>query len=309
MLRRIALFGPGRVGESAAHLIARRDLCRELVLIGIDDAQTRGIALDIQESAPAIGFDTRVTGGADPALCEGAELIILTAGIPRAPGMSREDVLRTNQVIIDSLCDAVRRHAPDALVLVVSNPVDLLTHRVRIRTGLPRSRVIGQAGLLDASRMASFIAQTTGLSVQDVRAMVIGGHGDTMLPLPRFSSVSGVPVTSLLDQGQLDEIMRRTREGGGEILALRGNASAYDAPAAAIASMVDAIAHDRRRLLPGVAVLDGEYGEYDVALGVPLVLGREGIERIVELPLDTDEAHAFRAACQHARQARAPESP
>jgi malate dehydrogenase len=222
-----------------------------------------------------------------------SDLVVVTAGFPRKPGMSRSDVLAANVKIIDEVTDHIVEHAPDAIVLVVSNPVDTLTYRVAQRTGWPRSRVFGQAGVLDASRMAAFIAEETGFSALDITTIVLGGHGDTMVPMPRYCTVNGVPVSNFIAPDRLEAIIERTRKGGAEILALRKNSSAYDAPAAAVAAMVDAISNNRRRLMPCVALLEGEYGKRDIAMGVPCVLDERGLSEVVELELDERERADF----------------
>lgn len=292
-MEKIAIIGAGRVGESTAQFLAKEDTCRELVLVDVREGAAEGAALDIQETAPLFGFDTRLSGGTDMSLISGAGLVIVTAGVPRKPGMSRSDVLDTNVRIMDEIVDAALVHAPDAMLLVVSNPVDVLTWRAWQRSGWDRSRVIGQAGVLDSSRMAAFIALKTGFSVKDIQALVLGGHGDAMVPMLRYSTIAGIPVEQFLDRESIDKLVERTRHGGAEILALKQTSSAYDAPAAAIAEMVDAIALNRRRVLPTVAILQGEYGEHDVAMGVPCVLGKGGMERIVELELNAEERTMF----------------
>ncbi len=298
-MRKVAIVGAGRVGEATAQVLAEKEVCREVVLLDVREGAPQGVALDIMQTAPLAGFDTRVVGSNDPADLAGAELVVVTAGHPRKPGMSRSDVLATNLAVIDGIVDQVLEWAPQAVLLMVTNPVDVLTWRAWQRTGWPRTRVFGQAGVLDAARMAAFIAQATGFSVKDITTLVLGGHGDAMVPLPRLSTVNGVPVGHFLDEAQIQDIIRRTRDGGAEILALRRISSAYDAPGAAVAAMVEAIARDRRRLMPCVAVLQGEYGVRDVAMGVPCVLGAGGVEQVVELALDAEERDAF------ARSARA----
>ena len=300
-MKKIAIVGPGRVGESTAQILAKESLCRELVLLGIDDGAARGIALDIQESAPLFGFDTRVSGGADPALLAGAELVIMTAGQPRKPGMSRAQLRDANLTVLHAVVDNVVRHAPEAMLLLVSNPVDVLTHAAWRRTGWPRRRVFGLSGVLDSARMASFVAEASGYSVRDVTALVIGGHGDEMVPLPGYTCINGIPIKHFLDEAAIAGIIERTRRGGAEILALKQTSSAYDSPAAAIAAMVEAVVRDRKRILPCVAVLDGEYGERDIALGVPVVLGEGGVEKVVELPLTEDERGALRRSADSVR--------
>jgi len=301
-MQKIAIVGAGRVGESTAHFLAKADVSRQIILTDVREGVAKGAALDIHESAPLFGFDTRVAGDTDPKALAGAELVVITAGIPRKPGMSRSDVLDTNVAIMDSIMDDVVRYAPDAKVLIVSNPVDVLTYRAWRRSGWPRERVFGQAGVLDSSRMASFVAMETGLSVMDIDAMVLGGHGDAMVPMIRYTTVSGIPVSFFLDDAAIERIIERTRHGGAEILALKQTSSAYGAPAAAITAMVEAIAHDRERVLPTVAILDGEYGESDIAMGVPCILGKGGLEQIVELDLNDEEAAMFLASLDGVRE-------
>ena len=307
-MQKVAIVGAGRVGETTAQILAEQEICREVVLIDIRDDVPQGVALDIFQTAPFFEFDTRVSGSNDPAAMKDAEVVIITAGVPRKPGMSRSDVLGTNVAVIDGIVDDMLRYAPDAIAIVVTNPVDVLTYRVWQRTGWPRERVLGQAGVLDASRMAAFIALETGFSTRDITTMVLGGHGDSMVPVPRFCTVNGVPVSHFIDDARLDEIVQRTRDGGAEILALRKNSSAYDAPGASVAAMIDAISHHRNRLLPCVAILQGEYGEDDVAMGVPCVLSHSGLQQVVDLGLDAGENAMFResAASVKADIARLP---
>ena len=300
-MNKIAIVGAGRVGEATAQFIAQQELCSELVLIDVREGAAQGVALDIAQTAAHLRFDTRLAGGSDLALMAGAELVVITAGIPRKPGMSRSDVLEANLTVIDGIIDNMQHYAPDAFILMVTNPVDVLTYRAYRRGGWDRKRVIGQAGVLDASRMAGFIAEATGFSVRDITTIVLGGHGDSMVPVPRFCTVNGVPVGNFLDQDTLDQIVQRTRDGGAEVLALRENSSAYDAPGASVAAMVDAISHGRRRLLPCVCILDGEYGQADIAMGVPCILGASGVESIVELPLNEAEQRLFKASAEQVR--------
>jgi len=300
-MNKISIIGAGRVGESAAHNLAKNELCREIVLIDIKEGMPQGTALDIQQSAPIFDFDTKLSGSNDLAAVRDSDLVIITAGIPRKPGMSRSDVLDTNLGVIHDVVDQVKAVAPDAMVLMVTNPVDVLTYAAWHRLGWSRNRVFGMAGVLDSARMASFIAAETGFSVKDVTAMVLGGHGDTMVPMTRFTCINGIPVEHFLSAEKVARIVQRTRDGGAEILTLRKTASAYDAPAAAIATMVDAISRNRRQILPGVAILDGEYGQRDIAMGVPIVLGQHGMEQVVELPLDDAERAMFARSIEHVR--------
>jgi len=276
-MNKIAIIGAGRVGESTAQILAKEELCRELVLLDIHEGMPQGVALDIQESASLLRFDTRVTGATDPAAIAGADIIIVTAGIPRKPGMSRSDVLGTNLSIIDKIVADALEHAPDAMLIMVTNPVDVLTWYAWQKSGWSRQRVFGQSGALDTARMTSFIAMETGYSIKDISALVLGGHGDAMVPLPRFTDIAGIPITHFLSEERIHQINQRTRQGGGEILALKQHSSAYDSPAAAVAIMVDAISYNRRRILPCVSVLDGEYGQHDIAMGVPAVLTETGL--------------------------------
>ncbi len=300
-MKKISIVGAGRVGESTAHNLAKAELCREIALIDIVVGAPQGTALDIQESAPVFGFDTRLTGHNELDALANSDLIIITAGLPRKPGMSRSDVLNVNVPIITSIMDEAKRAAPDAIVIMVTNPVDVLTYVAWKRTGWDRRRLLGLSGVLDSTRMASFVAMETGLSVKDITAMVLGGHGDTMVPLPRFTCINGIPIAQFLSKDQIERIAKRTREGGAEILALRKNSSAYDAPAAAVATMVDAIRHDRQRILPCVALLDGEYGQQGICMGVPVVLGERGVERVVELDLNAEEKAAFSGSAGQVR--------
>jgi malate dehydrogenase len=300
-MNKISVIGAGRVGEATAQVLAQQGLCQEIVLLDVREGAASGAALDILQSGSYFEFDTRVFGGSDPGLLTGSDLVIITAGSPRKPGMSRSDVLDVNRGVIDVIVDEILTYAPDSMLLMVSNPVDVLTWHAWKRTGWDRHRVFGQAGVLDASRMACFIAEETGLSMKDIHTMVIGGHGDFMVPLTRFSTINGVPVTSVLDEKTIARISKRTQHGGSEILALRKNSSAYNAPASAIATMVDSISRNRRRVLPCVCVLAGEYGQDNITAGVPAILGRAGIEKVLELPLDEAEQTGFRASVDSIR--------
>jgi malate dehydrogenase len=300
-MNKISIIGAGRVGETTAQTIAQLGMCNEVVLLDVREGAAAGAALDIRQTAPFFGFDVTVTGGSDPALLKDSELVIITAGSPRKPGMSRSDVLDINRAVIDSILDEVLEYAPDCLLLLVTNPVDVLTHHAWKRTGWDRNRVFGQAGVLDASRMASFIAEETSLSIKDINTMVIGGHGDLMVPLTRFSSINGLPASTFLDQDTVERVNNKTRHGGAEVLELRQTSSAYNAPAAAVATMVDAIANDRRHVLPCVCILDGEYDQQDITTGVPAVLGGKGIEQVIELPLDEAEQEGFLASIESIR--------
>ena len=310
-MQKVAIIGAGRVGETAAEILAEQETAREVVLIDVREDAPQGVALDIAQMAPFFDFDTRVTGSNDPSAIAGAEVVVVTAGVARKPGMSRSDVLEVNVRVIDGIVDDILQYAPKAIVIMVTNPVDVLTYRVWQRTGWPRERVLGQAGVLDASRMAAFIAMETGFSSRDITTIVLGGHGDSMVPVPRFCTINGLPVSQFISPERMAEIVQRTRDGGAEILALRKNSSAYIAPGASIAAMVDAISRHRNRLLPCVALLEGEYGQRDIAMGVPCVLSRTGLQRVIELDLDSDESAAFAASATGVREdiARLPVAP
>jgi len=300
-MQKVAIIGSGRVGETTAQILAEQETAREVVLIDIREDAPQGVALDIAETAPFFKFDTRVTGSNDPAAMRDADVVVITAGVPRKPGMSRSDVLDINVQVIDGIVADVVRHAPDAIIIMVTNPVDVLTYRAWQKTGWPRERVLGQAGVLDASRMAAFIAMETGFSAHDITTIVLGGHGDSMVPVSRYCTVNGVPVSHFIDEQRMAEIVQRTRDGGAEILALRKISSAYDAPGASVAAMVDAISHRRNRLLPCVAPLQGEYGQRDIAMGVPCILAGDGLVRVVELDLNAEEKSAFEASAAGVR--------
>jgi malate dehydrogenase len=291
MLEKVAVVGAGNVGATAAQRLAEKSLARTVVMIDVVEGVPQGKALDQWQSGPIEGFDTRVVGtnGYDEA--SGAEVFVVTAGIARKPGMSRDDLVKTNAGIVRSVSEQIARVAPKAIVVVVSNPLDVMCYVAMKTTRFPRERIIGMAGVLDTARYRTFLAEAMNVSVKDIQAMVLGGHGDTMVPLVSYTTVSGIPVTQLLEQSKLGAILDRTRNGGAEIVAFLKTGSAYYAPSAAAVEMVEAIALDRRRLLPCSAWLQGEFGLRDVFCGVPCLLGRKGLERIVEITL-TDQERA-----------------
>jgi len=301
-MKKITIIGAGRVGESTAQILANEELAHEVVLIDVREGVARGTALDIQESATLFGFDTKVSGDEQAAAMADSGIVIVTAGLPRKPGMSRSDVLDANLKIIRTITEDIQRYAPQAIVIMVTNPVDILTYAVWRQTGWSRNRVFGLSGVLDAARMASFIALETGFSIKDVTTMVLGGHGDSMVPMPHYTTINGIPVNYFLSAEQLARIVDRTRAGGAEILALKKTSSANDSPAAAVAAMVDAISNNRRRILPCVAILDGEYQQQDIAIGVPVVLAGTGMDGVVELRLNEEEVHQFQNSVTQIRQ-------
>lgn len=300
-MKKITIVGAGRVGESTAQILANEEHVHEVVLTDVREGVARGTALDIQESASLFGFDTRITGDEDNQAMEGSDIVVITAGLPRKPGMSRSDVLEANLRVVHSIVDDIVRFAPEAMIMMVTNPVDVLTYASAKRTGWPRNRVFGLSGVLDAARMASFIALETGFSIKDVTTMVLGGHGDSMVPMSRYTTIGGIPIETFMDKEKLEAIVERTRNGGAEILSLKKTSSANDSPAAAVATMVDAVCNDRKRILPCVSMLDGEYGQRDIAIGVPVVLGQEGMERVIELELTDEEKRRFRESAGQVR--------
>jgi len=305
MLDKITVVGAGNVGATAAQRLAEKQLARTVVLVDVIEGVPQGKGLDQWESAPIEGFDTRVVGANDYGPAAGSELVVVTAGIARKPGMSRDDLVRTNADIVKQVSQQIRQHCPGAIVVVVSNPLDVMCWVTKQVTGFPRERVIGMAGILDTARYRAFLAEALDVSVEDIQAMVLGGHGDTMVPLISYTTVSGIPVRQLLDQATLDKIVERTRNGGAEIVAFLKTGSAYYAPSAATAQMVEAIALDKKRILPCAAWLQGEYGLSGMYCGVPAKLGRKGLERIYEVELTAQERAALQQSAEAVKQTMA----
>lgn len=291
---KITIVGAGNVGATTAHWCAAAEL-GDIVLLDIPQTEgmPAGKALDLMQASPIFGFDAKIVGTTDYADTAGSDVVVVTAGIPRKPGMSRDDLLSTNARIVDAVAEQVRQSSPNAVVIVVSNPLDAMVQRAFQVTGFPPQRVMGQAGVLDTARFRAFLAMELNVSVEDVSAMLLGGHGDTMVPLASCSSVGGIPVTQLIAPERLAEIVERTRAGGAEIVGLLKTGSAYYAPAAASAQMVEAIIRDKKRLIPCAAYCDREYGVGGYYVGVPVVLGAGGVERIIELELSREEQIAF----------------
>lgn len=294
-MRKVAVIGGGNVGATAAYQIASRGLA-EVALYDILEGVPAGKALDMSQVGPIFGFDGKITGSHDVSVIAGAEVVVVTAGFPRKPGMDRMDLLRKNVEIASASGMAIKEHAPDAIVIVVTNPLDVMTWVVQQNTGFPAHRVVGMAGILDSARFSTFIAMELGCTPKDVRAMVLGGHGDSMVPLPRFSTVSGVTITELISAEKIEAMSDRTRKGGAEIVKLLGTGSAYYAPAAAATIMTEAVLNNSQRLLPCSAYLDGAYGIDGVYLGVPVRLGTNGVEKIVELALNDAELEALKSS-------------
>ena len=289
---KITIIGAGAVGATAAQRIVEKEL-GDVVLTDIVEGLPQGKALDILESGPLCGYDSKITGTNDYRDIEGSDVVVVTAGIARKPGMTREDLLKINAKIIKGVSQNIAGYAPDSTVITVTNPLDIMTYHTMKNTGFPPSRVFGMSGVLDSGRFASFIANELGCSVRDISAMVLGGHGDTMVPLPRFTSVSGVPVTELLSEDAVRRLVDRTINGGAEIVNLLKTGSAYYAPSAAVTNMVEAVVKDTNRILPVCAYLDGEYGRKDIYFGVPVKLGKRGVEQIIELELTGEEKKAL----------------
>lgn len=288
--RKISVIGAGFTGATTAFIAAAKEL-GDIVLVDIPQSEspTKGKALDMMEATPVLGVDTKITGTSNYEDTSGSDIVIITAGIARKPGMSRDDLVKTNQKVMAAVTRDIVKHSPDCIIIVLTNPVDAMTYTVYKESGLPKHRVIGQSGVLDTARFRTFVADELNLSVRDVQGFVLGGHGDDMVPLIRYSNVGGVPLTDLLDQEKIDSIIERTRKGGAEIVNLLGSGSAYYAPAAALVQMAEAILKDQKRVLPSIAYLEGEYGYDGLYLGVPTVLGEGGIEKIIELELTDDE--------------------
>ncbi len=300
-LAKIVVLGAGNIGGSLAQRLAEADLAREVVLVDIVDGLPQGKALDIAESAPIAGFSTRVSGSTSLDALRGADVVVETAGLARKPGMSRSDLLEKNASIVGAHADAVRAAAPEAVCVVVTNPVDVMTSYFRERSGLSPARVFGESGTLDAARFRAFVAEAVGVAPRDVTAFVLGTHGDTMVPILSLSSVGGVPLTRLLSEERLRGVVERTKQGGAEVVNLLKTGSAYFAPTASQAELVRAIARDEHRLLSASAFLDGAFGERGVYVGVPVVVGRAGVERVVEVDLTPAERQAFGASVKAVR--------
>jgi len=295
--KKVTVVGSGNVGATAAFLAAQREL-GDIVLVDIVDGVPQGKALDMFEASPIQGYNVHVAGSQDYAATAGSDLVIITAGIARKPGMSRDDLLSTNVRIVADVARQVAAHSPDCVILVVTNPLDAMVYTAKQVSGFPKQRVIGMAGVLDAARMRSFIAEELDVSIEDVSAFVLGGHGDTMVPLPRYATVAGIPITELMDEAEVARICERTAKGGAEIVALLKTGSAFYAPAAAVVEMAESILMDKKRILPCCAFLEGEYGVDGYYMGVPCKLGGSGVESVIELDLTDGERRQLAASLQ-----------
>ena len=301
MRTKITVVGAGNVGATVAQLIAYKDL-GDVVMVDIIEGLPQGKALDLLEAAPLEGYDSQITGANSYEPTAGSHLAVITAGIARKPGMSREDLLTTNANIVRAVTEQVVKYSPDAYLVVVSNPLDAMVYLVKHVSGFPKHRVVGMAGVLDSTRFRTFIAQELNVAVEDVQAFVLGGHGDSMVPLPRYSTVAGIPITHLLPKDKIDRLVQRTRDGGGEIVNLLKTGSAFYAPGSSVVQMVEAMVKDKKRVLPCAAYLEGEYGLKDLYFGVPVKLGASGVEQIIEIELAPEERAALVASAKEVQE-------
>ena len=302
MVNKITVVGAGNVGATTAQRIAEKELARRVVMVDVVEGVPQGKGLDQWQSAPIEGFDSRIVGTNGYEETADSDVVVITAGIARKPGMSRDDLLNTNAGIVSQVSDQIKRSSPDAIVIVVSNPLDVMCYVAKEVTGFPRERVLGMAGVLDTARYRAFLAEALDVSVRDISAMVLGGHGDTMVPLISYTTVSGIPVTQLMERSKLEAIVDRTRNGGAEIVKHLKTGSAYYAPSAGAVQMVEAIVNDQKRILPCAAWLEGEYGMSGLFLGVPCKLGRRGLERVIEVELTPDERAALAKSAEAVRE-------
>ncbi len=300
-MKKVTVVGAGNVGATCADVLAQKNFLNEVVLIDIKEGLAEGKALDIWESAPIKNFDTRVVGyTSDYSKTEDSDVVVITSGIPRKPGMSRDDLISTNANIVMEVTKNIMSASPDAIIIIVSNPLDVMTYAAHMASGKPAGQVFGQAGVLDTARYRAFLASELNVSPMDIQALLLGGHGDTMVPLPRYTTVAGIPVTELIAKDKLDAIVDRTRKGGGEIVNLLGT-SAWYAPGAAAAQMAESVIQDQKHIFPCCVRLDGQWGEKDIYLGSPVKLGKNGVEEIIEIELNDDEMALLKTSSQHVR--------
>ena len=299
---KITVIGAGNVGTTCADILAYKELANEIVLVDIKEGLAEGKALDILQKAPVDHYDAKLIGVTnDYSKTAGSEVVIITSGLPRKPGMSRDDLISVNAGIVKSVTEQIIQYSPETIIIVVSNPLDVMTYQAHITSKLPRTRVIGMAGILDTARYSAFLAEELNVSVKDIQAVIMGGHGDTMVPLPRYTTVGGIPVTELIDPNKLNAIIERTKVGGGEIVKLLGT-SAWYAPGSAAVQMVEAIVRNQRRIFPVCVSLTGEYGINDCYFGVPVILGKNGVEKIIELDLNSDEMKLLESSRNHVKE-------
>ncbi|MBP6183358.1 MAG: malate dehydrogenase [Saprospiraceae bacterium] len=300
-MNKVTVVGAGNVGATCANVLAHKDIVKEIVLLDIAGDVAKGKALDTWQQAPIDNYSTRIVGTDDYAATANSDIVVITAGVPRKPGMSRDDLIATNAKIVVSVTKSIMAHSPNPIIIVVSNPLDVMTYAAFKAAGLPSTRVFGMAGILDTARYRAFLAEALDISPKDIQAVLMGGHGDTMVPLPRYTTVSGIPVTEMIDLEKLNAIIERTKVGGGELVKLMGT-SAWYAPGAAAAQMVEAILKDENRIFPCCALVNGEYGLQDVFLGVPVKLGHKGIQQLLELKLNADEQALLETSAGHVRE-------
>jgi len=301
-MTKVTVVGAGNVGATCADVLAYREIAEQIVLVDIKEGVAEGKALDIWQKAPIDQYDSRTVGSTnDYSKTANSDVVVITSGLPRKPGMTRDDLIETNAGIVKSVTENVIKHSPNAIIIVVSNPLDVMTYQAHITSKLPRTKVIGMAGILDTARYRAFIAEELNISPKEIQAILMGGHGDTMVPLPRYTTVAGIPVTELIAQDKLDAIIERTKFGGGELVKLMGT-SAWYAPGSAAAQMVEAILKNQNRVFPVCIKLDGEYGIDDCYLGVPVVLGRNGVEKVIELDLNKDEKALLEVSRGHVKE-------
>ena len=298
-IMKVTVVGAGNVGATCADVLAYREIANEIVLLDIKDGVAEGKALDIWQKSPINLYDTRTIGSTnDYEKTAGSDVVVITSGLPRKPGMSRDDLISTNANIVKSVTENVVKYSPEAIIIIVSNPLDVMTYQAHLTSQFPRARVMGMAGILDTARYRAFLAEELNVSPKDIQAVLMGGHGDTMVPLPRYTTVGGIPVTDLINEERLNAIIERTKFGGGELVKLMGT-SAWYAPGSAAAQMVEAIVKDQKRVFPVCVKLEGEYGIDDCYLGVPVILGKNGIEKVIELKLNEDEMELLQTSRQH----------
>ena len=299
---KVTVVGAGNVGATCADVLAQREVCNEVVLVDIKEGLSEGKALDIFQKSPINLYDTRTVGSTnDYTLTENSDVVVITSGLPRKPGMSRDDLIGTNAKIVESVTKNIIKHSPNSIIIIVSNPLDVMTYQAHITSNFDRNRVMGMAGILDTARYRAFIADELNISPKDIQAVLLGGHGDTMVPLPRYTTVSGIPVTELINDKKLAEIIERTKFGGGELVKLMGT-SAWYAPGAAAAQMVESIVKNQKRIFPVCVKLEGEYNIDDCYLGVPVILGSNGIEKVIELDLNSDERTLLEESRSHVKE-------
>ena len=299
---KVTVVGAGNVGATCADVLAYKEVCNEVVLVDIKDGLSEGKSLDVFQKAPINLYDTRMVGSTnDYSLTKNSDVVVITSGLPRKPGMSRDDLIGTNAKIVQSVTENIVKYSPDSIIIIVSNPLDVMTYQAHLTSNFDRNRIMGMAGILDTARFRAFISEELNVSPKDIQALLLGGHGDTMVPLPRYTTVSGIPISELIQENKLNEIIERTKFGGGELVKLMGT-SAWYAPGAAAAQMVESIIRDQKRIFPVCVKLEGEYNIDDCYLGVPVVLGSKGIEKVIELKLNSDERELLEESRKHVKE-------